>query len=138
MVDITKPSILQRNSIEFDMPVEANSSSDYLGIKGIAFEGNASYVIEKIGGVIKNTIPNYSLKNIYSNDDISSIEIFNGFTQTTPNRTVRGDFTYIGDNITTESWKIYNITDGTTVLRTITVTHTYTGDDLTKTEVSEV
>jgi len=135
---LVKAFIAERDGQNLAEMQEIDFNNDTLQAKGLAFEGSASYVMEKIGGILKATIPSYSLAPTYdAGDDLIAYEIFNGNTQTTINRRVRGDFTYTSGNLTGESWKIYDESDGTTVLRTITVTHSYTSDQLTNTEVSE-
>lgn len=115
-------------------PTETDPTEDYLATKGLAFENSDSFLAEKVGGVLKYTVPDCSYKPDYlANGDVNFVEIFDGATQTTINRRVRVDVTYSGDDPSTEVWKIYDPADGTTVLRTITLTHTFTGDDLTKT-----
>jgi len=135
MVDKVKVLIIERNGTELSYQEEGKPTSDYIEAKGISFE-SSDYLLEKIGRVLKETYPTHSFKYGYSGDDISYEEFYITTTQITTNRAMRGDFTYSGDNITSEAWKIYD-TDGTTVLRTITLTHTYTGDDVTKTEAVE-
>jgi hypothetical protein len=140
MVDKVKP-LKYENSIDGtevdNFPTQTDPSEDYLSAAGIAFANLDSYLAEKVGGILKFKIPDYSYKPAYTGDNLTALEIFNGNTQTTINRIVRADFTYVSDNITSESWKIYDNTDGTTVLRTITYSHTYISDNLTNTEVSE-
>jgi len=101
---------------------------------------DTNHLLERIGGVIKITIPDSSSKPTYDgNDNLTVFEVYTTATQTVANRRVRGDYTYTGDNLTEEEYKIYSESDGTTILRTITVTHTYDGNDfLTNTTVVEV
>jgi len=141
-VDKVQP-LKYENSVEGTQddfkPTETDPSEDYLSARGMSFEGSDDYLAEKIGGILKFKIPDYSYLNTYDiNENITALEVFNGNTQTTINRLVRADFTYTSDNITSEVWKVYATTDGTTIIRTITITHTYVNDNLTNTEVSEV
>ena len=137
MVDIVKASVLQRNSTELGWDTELKLDSDFLSSKGFSFEGIETYLMEKIGGVIKNTIPNFSFKMTYSSNLLTVIEAFNGFTKTTANRIARWGMTYTGHNLTSEELKIYSLADGTTVLRTITTVYTYSGNDVESFEVTE-
>lgn len=132
-----KAGILERDGQELFNVEEINELTDFLQSAGIAFKGSLNHKIERVGGVVKTTIPNYSVKPIYSNDDLTAYEVFNGTNQITANRLVRGDFSYTNDNLTQEVWKIYDTADGTTILRTITVNHTYSDDNLINSEVSE-
>lgn len=135
MVDKVKPLKVENSAsggTEIDLsPTEADPSEDYLSAKGLAFEASDSFLLEKVGGIILDTIPDWSVKPTFSGDDVTNIEYFSSATQITANRTARVDITYSGDDPTTEAWKIYDTADGTTVLRTLTVTHTWSGDDLT-------
>jgi len=141
MVDKVKPLKIESSATggtEDDMyPVEVDPAEDYVAAKGLSFENLDDYLIEKIGGLVKIQIPDHSQKVIYSGDNVSALEVFNGFTQTTPNRLARVDLTYTSDKVTSEVWKIYDPADGTTVLRTLTTTYTYSGDDLDKSELAE-
>ncbi len=129
MVDKVKPlkfeSAATGGTENDDVPTAVDPSEDYVATKGIAFEGLDTHLAEKIGGVLKFTCPDASQKVTYSGVNVSNIEMFEGATQTTPNRRVRMDATYSGNDLSTEAWKIYDPADGTTVLRTITLTHTY-------------
>ena len=140
MVDKVKPLKYEDSTsgTEFDvLPTEANPLEDYLTGKGFSFEDSDDYLLEKVGGVIKLKTPTHSHKPIYTGDSISAYEFYETSTQTTINRRARADYTYSGDNITTESIKIYDPSDGTTVLRTLTISYTYTGDNVTKVDLSE-
>lgn len=64
--------------------------------------------------------------------NVTSVEYFNGSTETTPNRKARTDLTYSAGLPATEVWKYYD-SDGTTVKKTITLTYTWTGSTLTNT-----
>ena len=136
MVDKVRVILGQRNSTEL-LGEEIKSSSDYLSAKGIAFEESDNYLLEKIGGVIRSKLPNLSVKPTYTSENITSIEYFNGFTQTVINRILRNDIAYTGDLISSEAWKIYDTADGSTVLSTITITYSYTNDLVTNVQVSE-
>ena len=137
---IEKVKPLKIEPLEGDQfPTEADASEDYLSAKGMAFEGLDIFLAEKVGGVIKFTTPDASLKPVFlGNGELDYVEVYEGATQVTANRRVRIDMTYDGSlNPTVEAWKFYSPSDGTTVLRTITVTHTWSGFDLTKsTEVT--
>ncbi len=133
-----KVLVAERDGTELAYQEEASPSSDYAELKGIAFEGLTTHVMEKLGGVLRCAVPSFSHKPTYTSNNLTAFEVFNGFTQTTINRIMRGDFTYTSNNLTQEVWKIYDTSDGTTVLKTITINHTYVANDLTKTEVSEV
>lgn len=131
MVDKVRPLKIESPSLggtESDMfPSEVDPAEDYLASKGISFEGLDDYLAEKIGGTVDFKIPDGSLKVFYTGILISAVEIYQGATQTTPNRRVRTDFTYTGILVTQDATKIYSPSDGTTVLRTITTTYTYSG-----------
>ena len=114
-------------------PTETNPNEDYIATKGIAFENTDNYIAEKIGGILGFTIPDMSQKINYSGFDITSVEFYNGPTQTTINRIGKVDITYTGINPTQEELKVYDPSDGTTILRTITLTHTFSGIDITST-----
>jgi len=137
MVSKVKALIGQRDSIELESE-EIKPSSDFLATKGISFESLDTHLIEKIGGIIKQTIPSHTCKPTYVNENISSLEVFNGFTQTTPNRIAKNDVSYTNDLVTSEALKIYDPADGTTVLRTITTAYTYVNDSVTNIQVSEI
>jgi hypothetical protein len=91
---------------------------------------DALLVLEKLGRDVTVLVPDRSSAATYlGNGEVDYIEIFNGATQTTPNRIARVDMTYDGSlNPTAESWKIYD-TDGTTILRTVVLNHTFSGAD---------
>lgn len=139
-VDKVKPLGMESSSLggteEIPSPTELDPSEDYVAAKGMAFENLDTHLAEKIGGILKFTVPDCSYKQTFlGNGELDSVEIFDGTTQTTPNRRVRVDMTYDGSlNPTLEEWKIYDPADGITVLRTISVTHTWSGVDLTKSE----
>lgn len=78
----------------------------------------------------------YSYKPTITAGKLISMELFEGFTQTTINRRAKTTLTYTGANVTNESTEIYDPTDGTTVIKTINIDHTYTGSQLTKSEVT--
>lgn len=140
MVDKIKPlkieSIVGGGDENNLFPTEADPSEDFASLKGVAFEGSDSFLIEKVGGIIREYIPNFSYKYDTTYNP-TYIEMYNGFTQTTPNRICRVDLTYSGDDLTVEALKIYSTADGTTVLKTVTMTHTYSSGDPTKSEVAE-
>ena len=141
MVDKVKPLKFENSATggtEVDyLPTEVDSNEDYLAGKGISFENSDSYLLQKIGGVVRDLSPNYSNKWNYSGDNLASVEVFNGLVQTTINRIAKGTITLTSDNVTSEVWEIYSTTDGTTVLATTTFTHTYTLDVVQKTEAVE-
>lgn len=138
MISKVRPLVAERDGIDLDVSEEIVQAEDMVQCHGLAFDGDLTHVIERIAGIIKCTIPDFSTKSTYSgDDDITAYEIFNTNTQVVANRLVRGDFSYTDDNLTGEVWKIYDTADGTTILRTITITHNYSGDDLTGSEVSE-
>ncbi len=140
MVDKVKPLKFETSAdgTQVDIyPTETNPEEDYIAAKGFSFGNSNSYLMERVGGIIKDLTPNYSHRPGYSGGSLSYLEIYNGQTQTTVNRLLRIDLTYTGDDLTTESWKIYDTSDGATVLKTITFTHTYLSNILNKTEVSE-
>jgi hypothetical protein len=119
------------------LPTETNPIEDYLSAKGLSFEGLDTYLLEKVGGIVKEKVPDYTTKINYAGNDITSIEVFQGVTQTTPNRLLRVDMSYVANNLVTENWKIYSQADGTTILRTIVVSHAYASNNLINSEVSE-
>lgn len=139
-VDKVKPLKMEHSSLggtEDDaFPTATDPTEDYLAAKGVAFENSDDHLAEKIGEILKFTIPDCSYKPTFhltgANDgEIDFVEIFKGATQTTINRRLRVDMTYDSSlNPTVEAWKFYDVSDGTTVLRTITVTHTWSGVDL--------
>ena len=136
MVDKVKPLKIEDTSsgTELDyLPREADPSEDYLSSKGLAFENLDTHLAEKLGDLVGFKVPNWSLKPTFTGDNLTSVEFFNGATQTTINRRAKADISYNGDDPTTETWSIYDTSDGTTVLRTITLTHTWSSGDLTKT-----
>lgn len=113
-------------------PTETDPSEDYLATKGIAFENLDTHLAQKVGGVLKFTVPDCSYKPTFlGNGDLDFQETFEGATQTTPNRRVRTDMTYSSGLPATEVVKIYDPADGTTILRTITITYTFSGGALT-------
>lgn len=142
-VDKVKPLKIESSSTggtEDNMfPHESDPAEDYLAAKGVAFENLDTHLAEKVGGLLKFTVPDCSYKpDFLANGEVNFLEVFDGATQTTAQRRLRVDMTYDGSlNPTVEAWKFYDPADGTTVLRTITVTHTWSGVDLTKsTEVT--
>lgn len=135
MVDKVKVLVGQRDSEELQLSEEIKPSSDFMSTKGLAFEGLDTHLIQKLGRAIDFTVPNHSVKPTYTNDDITKIECFNGFTQTTINRISSLDVSYTNDLVTSEVYKVYD-TDGATVLKTATITHSYTNEVVTNTQVS--
>lgn len=141
-VDKIKPLGLEEAGSGTDMyptPTELNPNEDYVSAKGVSFENSDNFLAEKIGGVLKYTVPDSSYKPAFlGNGEIDSVEIYEGATQTTEFRRVKITMAYDGSlNPVTETWDFYDPNDGTTILRTITVTHTWSGVDLTKsTEVT--
>lgn len=119
-------------------PTEADALEDHVACKGISFEGLDTFLIRKLGRFIDGVIPDWSNSvNYLSNGEVNYIEFFQGFTQTTPNRIARVDFTYdVNLDPSTEVWTIYD-TDGTTNLKNVTFTHTFISTDYNKTEASE-
>ena len=120
------------------IPRQFQSDTDLLDAKGLAYEGLAAFTSEKIGHFIFDTIPDRSWSFDYlttgpNNGELNFAEVFEGATQTTPNRRARVDITYTTGDPTSEVWEIYDPADGTTVLRTITLTHTWSGGDLVST-----
>lgn len=137
MVDIGKVRKTQLNGNELEFEEELGKD-EFLHAAGIAFEGLPEYLLEKVGGIIKCKVPSWSMAPNFVDDVLTFAEYFNGTVQTTINRLLRGDFTYVNDNLTIEIWKIYDNTDGTTILRTITYNHSYdSNDQLISSEVSE-
>ena len=140
MVDKVRPLKIEEGTsgTELDMlPTETDPSEDYLAAAGLSFAQDDNFLLEKIGGILKCKIADFSYNVIYSGDDVTAVEGYTSFSQTTNNRRFRNDITFVGDNPTNESIKIYDPADGTTVLRTINIDHTYSGDDLTKTEITD-
>lgn len=141
-VDKVKPLKFENptDGTESDViPTAADPTEDYLACKGVAFENLNTHLAEKVGGLLKFTVPDCSYKPVFlGNGELDYVEVFEGATQTTAQRRLRIDMTYDGSlNPTVEVRKFYDPSDGTTVLRTITVTHTWSGVDLTKsTEVT--
>lgn len=76
-----------------------------------------------------------SSKPTYSGDLISSIEYYNSLTQVNANRISKADFTYSGDNVSTQVNTYYG-PDGVTAVSTESIAYTYTADLLTKVEVT--
>lgn len=141
MVDKVKPLKIETatdGSQANPFPVETNPDEDYISAKGMSFENSDDFLVEKVGGMIKVRHPDRTFKPTLSGDDITVYEIFSSPVQIDANRLMKGDFTYVGDNLTAETWVIYDPADGTTILRTVTVSHTYSGDDLIKSERVEV
>ena len=132
MVDVVKTIVAERNGLDLSEDfAEVRPASDFLSGKGISFEGSQDFLLQKVGGLICGTIPDFSTKATYSGETVTALEVFNGSTQTTPNRLARGDFSYTGDILIEEVWKVYSTSDGTTVLATTTVTHSYSGNNYT-------
>lgn len=134
-----KTLVVERDGSELEFQEEVNPSSDYIAAKGLAFENLATHLSEKVGGVLKFTVPDCSYKYDYTvAGEVNFVEVYEGATQTTINRRLRVDMTYDGNlNPTIEAWKFYDPADGTSILRTITITHTWSGVDLIKsTEVT--
>ena len=120
----------------YPLPTELNPSEDFIAVKGISFENLEDYTLEKIGSIILEKTPNNSVKPTYlGSGDPDFIEIFSGFTQTTPNRIAKIVLSYSSGLPTSETIFIYD-SDGTTILRTITKNYTYVSDNLTKEETS--
>ena len=137
MVDVVKTFITEKNGVNLEFEEEI-STTDFVGAGGIAFNGDENFLLERVGDIIKCRVPDYSVRPTFVDDVLTNAEYYSTFTQVLANRIARGDFTYVNDNLTSESWKIYDTNDGVTVLRTITYNHTYDGNDqLTKTEASE-
>lgn len=132
-----KVLVAERDGSELFSAEEGNPSADLAALKGIAFENLDSHILEKLGGVIRSKIPNHSIKPTYTGDNITKLELFNGFTQTVINRLVSCDVSYTNDLVTSEVIKIYDTSDGTTVLATTTITYSYTDEELTNIQVSE-
>ena len=100
--------------------------------KWVVFGPTNDYKIEKIGGRVLNTYPDWSSSTTYlANKMPDYVEYFEGPTQTIANRRVRIDVTYAGINPTEEEWTIFDESDGTSILRTFTVNHTYSSNSLT-------
>lgn len=116
--------------------VEASNTDLSIG-GGIDFNASGTFLLERVGDVIKTTYPDYSFKVNYSGENISNVEYYSTATQIVANRRVTDALTYTGDNVTSRSISIYDPADGTTVLRTISETYTYTGDLISSVTVSE-
>jgi hypothetical protein len=76
-----------------------------------------------------------SSKPTYSGDLISSIEYYNSLTQINANRISKADFTYSGDNVSTQVNTYYG-PDGVTAVSTESIAYSYTSDLMTKVEVT--
>lgn len=109
-------------------PTEVTPTQDYASIKGLAFEGLDTFLIDKIGRAIVELFPSLYQNTTYTGNNLTSLEFFNSASFITANRVARYDFTYTSNNLTTEVLRIYD-TDGTTILRTYTWTHTYSGNN---------
>jgi len=146
MVDKVKPLGFETSidgSQDLPLPTEFNPNEDYLAVKGIAFENQDTFRAEKVGGMLALTVPDSSFKPSFFTSgpnigELEFLELFEGATQTTPNRRARIDMTYDGSqNPTIEVLKVYDPADGTTILRTITLTLTWVTNEITKiTEVT--
>ena len=137
-VDRVKPLKMENatDGTEVDLrPTETDPAEDYLAAKGIAFENLNTFLVEKLGRVITELEPDQTFAIASTGDVVNSVSIYNSATQIDANRVYRVDFSYTGDDITTEAHKIYD-TDGTTVLRTITYSYTYSSGEITSGSVA--
>lgn len=140
MVDKVKPLKFETSAsgTETDyLPTESDPTEDYVAGAGFSFKNSNDYLLEQIGRLTDNKIPDWSEKPTYlANGELDYLELFTTSTQITANRLAKIQMTYDGSlNPTTEAWSIYD-TDGTTVLRTVTFTHTFTSNDLTNSVVA--
>ena len=76
-----------------------------------------------------------SSKPTFTGDLITSIEYYNSLTQINSNRILKCDFTYSGDNISTQVNTYYQ-SNGTTVHQVENIAYSYTADLITNIEVS--
>ena len=141
MVDKIKPLKLESSSTggtENDWgPTEADPLEDYAGIKGIAFENDDNFRIEKFKRVILESFPLTTQKITYlANGDVNFVEYFNSATQINANRIAKITIGYTSEDPTSETALVYD-TDGVTTSRTITSTFTYTSGDVTGISRSE-
>ena len=129
MVSKVKAILGERNGAELEAE-EIAVTSDYLASKGIAFEGLDTYLMEKVGRVLKTTEPDSSQKVTYlANGDVDFLEFFITSIQITSNRISKCAIDYVGDNASGEIWNVFD-NDGTTILKTITRVYSYIGDDI--------
>ena len=92
----------------------------------------------KVGGVIiPDTVvaATRSSKPTFTGDLLTSLEFYNSLTQVNANRIAKSDYTYSGDQVSTQVNTYYD-TDGVTVHSTENIAYTYTGDEITKIEVT--
>ena len=75
MPNVVKPIIIERNGVDLAEPTEISVSNDLIQALGVAYAGSASYKTEKVGGVIVETIPNFTEAASYlTNGDLDFIE----------------------------------------------------------------
>lgn len=140
MIDKIKPLKIETaiDGTQTDpFPTEANPAQDYVAAKGVSFENSDEYYLSKIGRIIESTSPNGSMKVSYNSDGlVSTVEYFEGATQTTPERIAMSTLTYDIDLLPTlETIEVFDA-DGTTVLRTISNAFEFSDFELVNMEVT--
>lgn len=114
------------------LPTETNAQQDYVSALGIAFQELDTFRIEKLGRILTELVPDYTINIHYTaNHDISYLEYFNSATQITANRILRIDISYDGNFFPLTNVVTMYDNDGSSILRTITYSFTYTSGDLT-------
>ena len=138
MVDKVKPLKVESSALgteEDSFPTETNPQEDYLAAKGLSFEALDTHLAEKVGNVLKFTIPDHRVDATYNSQ--GEVTLLEYFKTSDDSLFMAKEMTYSSGFLSTEVIKIF-ASDETTILRTITHTYTYSGDSLSSVASVEV